>query len=226
MYKENIGTQQVVEPGGIICVGYKWVGEREVEVLTEWELGSEVMLRRVHSLIESADLVVGKNSVRFDIPWIRTEFLKYGIGSMPPISHVDLEKVARYNFRFLSNKLDFICDYLGIGHKVQHEGFPLWRKVMEGNEVAQRKMKRYCAGDIRITERLYKKMRGYISDHPFMGDTPSDKCAVCGGPTEGRGWRRTKAFMIQKVHCLNKNCDAWRSGKRIMVSKWVESNGA
>lgn len=221
-FKENIGVDQIVEPGGILCVGYKWFGEREVDVLTEWELGTDVMLQMTLDLIQQADLVVGKNSVRFDIPWIRTELLKYNIGSMGPITHVDLEKQARNNFRFLSNKLDFIADYLGIGHKVKHEGFPLWRKVMEGNEAARKKMKRYCAGDIRITERLYKKMRSHMTDHPFMGSTPTQNCSVCGHRTEGRGWTRTPSYMVQKVHCLNKDCGAWRKGKRIHIAKWVE----
>jgi hypothetical protein len=43
-----------------------------------------------------------------------------------------LEKVAKAHFRFLSNKLDYIVQYLGIGKKVEHEGFGLWRKVMAG----------------------------------------------------------------------------------------------
>lgn len=225
MFKQNFGVEQVKEHPYILCVGYQWLGEGPAECLTKWELGEEVLLRRTRELLQMADLVIGKNSARFDLPWLNTEFLKNKIPSPGPITQIDLEKVARFSFRFLSNKLEYIVDYVGVGQKMNHEGFPLWRKVMEGNEAARKKMVRYCKRDVSITGRLYKQMRSYIHNHPFMGTNSAEGCAVCGSPVEGRGWRRTQSFMIQKVHCLNKDCGAWRSGRRVGIAKWIDENG-
>ena len=68
MFKQNFGVEQVKEHPYILCVGYQWLGEGPAEALTKWELGEEVMLRRTHSLLQMADVVVGKNSARFDLP--------------------------------------------------------------------------------------------------------------------------------------------------------------
>lgn len=217
MFKENISTEQLIEPSSILCVGVQWFGEKEVKVFSVWDFGEKEMLRIVHELIMQADAVVGKNSIKFDLPHLRTWFLFHGFDPLPPLTHIDLEKVARYQFRFQSNKLDFIADFLGVGNKMQNEGFRLWRKVMEGDEVAQRKMARYCAQDVRITGRLYKKMRGWISDHPAMRAIGSAACPTCQSTkTQKRGPRYTKCYIIQQHQCTS--CRGWFSGKKTKVA--------
>lgn len=217
MFKQNFGVEQVKRPPYILCVGAKWVGKKEVMMFSRWEHGRDVMLREVHKLLEEADAVVSKNGIKFDVPWLRTEFLKYRIGPIPPLTHIDLEKVSRYYFRFLSNKLDFIGQYLDEGGKVEHEGFKLWRKVMEGDEKARKKMLTYCAGDIRLTERIYHRMRPHIQDHPAIKAVGAEGCTNCGSKkTERRGYRYTRSFKIQRHQC--KACGAWFSGKRTKVA--------
>lgn len=217
MFKENISTEQLIEPSSILCVGVKWVGKRGIYMFSKWELGEEEMLRQVHNLIMEADAVVGKNSIKFDLPHLRTWFLKYGLDPLPALTHIDLEKTARYMFKFQSNKLDFITQFLEIGSKVDTGGFKLWREVMEGNEVAQRKMLRYCAHDVRITDKLYLKFRGWIPDHPAMRAVGSTACPACQSKkTQSRGWRYTKCYRIQRHQCTS--CRSWFSGKREKVA--------
>lgn len=216
MFKENIGIDQVKEPGGILCVGAKWLGDKEVMMFSEWGDGEKEMLTKVHALMSEADAVVGKNSDKFDLPWLRAEFLKVGLRDVS-ITSIDLEKVMRSRMRFLSHKLDFVAQYLSIGRKVEHEGFKLWRKVMEGNERARLKMLRYCAGDVRVTERLYKKLIPFINNHPHLGAVKSHECGACGShKLHSRGVRRTKSFIIQRLQC--QACGSWSDGSRKKVT--------
>lgn len=219
MFKENISVDQLIDPTHVLCVGMQWFGDNKVEVASTWELGEEEMLRVVHERIMEADAVVGKNSIKFDLPHLRTWFLKYDMDPLPALTHIDLEKVARYSFRFQSNKLEFIVDFLGVGKKMEHEGFMLWRKAIEGDKAAQNRMIRYCAQDVRVTTRLYKKLRGWIPDHPAMRAVGSTACPSCGShKTQSRGYRYTKCFRIVRHQCQNPTCRSWFSGKREKVA--------
>ena len=172
MFKQNFGVNQVKADPYILCVGAQWLGDKDVMMFSKWEHGTLGMLQAISDLITEADMIIGKNSEKFDVPWLTTEFTKHGVELPPPTTHLDLEKTARKHFRFLSNKLEYIVEYLGVGKKMDTGGFELWRDVMDGVESARRKMLRYCARDVKITGKLYLKMRRAIPNHPHMGFTP------------------------------------------------------
>lgn len=217
MFKQNFGVNQVEEHPYILCVGYKWVGDKNVHCLTNWEMTQEEMLQATLDLIKEADAVVSKNGTKFDIPWIRTELLKYKMRPLPPLTHIDLEKAARAYFRFHSNKLEYILRYLGMGGKVEHEGFGLWRKVVAGHEPSRNKMVRYCKHDVRQTDRLYREMRPHIENHPAIRAVGAEGCTKCGSKhTKKDGFRYTKMFQIQCHQCLD--CGGYFSGKKHKVA--------
>lgn len=217
MYNQNFGVEQVKEDPYILCVGYQFLGEGKPECLTLWDLGAEVMHQRTRELMQIADAIVSKNGVKFDFPWLLTEFLKYGIAPPRPATHIDLDKIAKSQFRFLSNKLDYILQYLDIGSKIDTGGFKLWRQVMDGNEAARKKMVRYCKHDVRQTGRLYNRIRGYIVNHPSMRALGSVACPTCQSKsTKKDGIRRTKCFHIQQHQC--NSCGSYFSGTRWKVA--------
>jgi DNA polymerase elongation subunit (family B) len=219
MYNQNFGVEQVKEHPYILCIGYKWVGEKESFCVANWEMSQPDMLNTVIDLIDEADAIISKNGVKFDIPWIRAEIAKYKLAPLPPLTHIDLQKVAKLYFRFLSNKLDYIVQYLGIGKKVEHEGFGLWRKVMAGDKDARKRMVDYCIGDVVVTEKLYKHLRPYIENHPALRAVGAEACPKCGSKhTQRRGKRYTACFEIQRHQCMNKKCRGWFSGKRKKVA--------
>jgi uncharacterized protein YprB with RNaseH-like and TPR domain len=177
------------------------------------------MLEIISDLITEADAIVSKNGIRFDIPWIRTELAKYRLAPLPQLTHIDLEKVARGYFRFFSNKLDYIVRYLGLGKKVEHEGFPLWTKVLEGSKEAKRRMTEYCMGDVDITEKAYNVLKPHIADHPVLRAIGAEVCPTCGSKhTQRRGKRYTRYFEITRHQCMNKKCRAWFSGHRKKIA--------
>lgn len=221
MYNQNFGVDQVKKAPYILCIGLKWVGRKETEVLTLWELGQEEMLARLTARIKEADGVISKNGIKFDIPWIRTELAKLRMKPLPPLTHIDLEKVARGYFRFLSNKLDWIAQYLGVGKKKGNEkGFKLWREVIEDEcPKARRQMVKYCANDLVITEEAYMVLRPHIENHPAIRAVGAEGCPKCGSKhTKKDGFRYTKCFRIQQHQCLNPVCAGYFSGKREKVA--------
>lgn len=217
MYNQNFGVEQVKAHPYILCVGASWMGDSKVHMFSLWEHGREGMLQAIADMITEADMMVGKNSISFDVPWLMAEFIKYGIKMPPPTTHVDLQKVAKKQFRFLSNKLEYILQYLDMGGKVEHEGFRLWKRCMEGDAIAQRKMLRYCAGDVRQTKKLYNRFRPFIPNHPHLGFTPKTACGNCGSHhVHVSKWRRTKTMRIQQLHC--QSCGSYFDGVRQKVT--------
>jgi hypothetical protein len=214
---QHIGHKQIrdiPESGrSVLCVGLKWAGERGVKVLSVWEHGFEGMLSAVHEALSEADAVVTYNGASFDIPKLNGQFLLAGLHLPPPPTQIDIYKAVR-KLGFICNKLDYIAPLLGLGGKVKHAGLEMWIAVMNGCPKAQRKMARYCAGDVRLTEDVYDKVRGYVPDHPHMRSTPREACGACGSSnTQSRGFRRTKASRIARIQC--QDCGSWQTGKRV-----------
>lgn len=210
---QNIGLSQVEQFGATSCVGLKWSDSREVIFLADWIHGHDEMLRHFHELWCEADAVSGYNNNKFDNKKLQGEMIKAGLPPLPPTTSIDLYMTVRSQFGFDSNKLDHVAQLLGLGSKLKHDGFELWRKVEEGCPKAQAKMERYCKQDVRLTERVYKKIRPFIRNHPHLGFTSPVACGTCGSDrTQKRGVRRTKAMIIERIHC--QECSAWFDGKK------------
>jgi len=216
-YDENISPDQVIDPGGTICFAAKWVGEKKTAFHADWIDGHEAMLKAAHDLLSEADAVVTFNGDRFDLPKLNGEFYQAGLTPPPPPTSIDVLKAVK-KFGLFMNRLAFVGPLLGAGKKVTNEGFPLWKAVMDGDAAAQKKMQRYCMGDVIVLDKLYNNVKPYIRNHPHLGDTGSNSCGSCGSSkVHSRGYRRTKTFKIQRLQCQEDACGAWSDGKRSKI---------
>lgn len=208
---QHIGHKQILKDGGVICVGLKWHGDKKTQVLSVWEHGKEAMLQATHDALCEADGVATYNGAAFDLPKLQGEFLLAGMPPAPQVTQIDIYKSVR-RLGFISNKLDYIAPLLGLGSKVKHDGLELWLKVMDGCPKAQARMAKYCAGDVRLTEAVYDRVRPYIHSHPYMGaDIHPRDCSACGSTrTQARGFHRTKASIRQRFCC--QQCGSWSMG--------------
>lgn len=212
LFDENVGLEQLVKPSRILCWAAKWLGEKEIHFRAEWEwesLTKEEFLAPLHELMSEADAVVTYNGDKFDIPWVTGEFIEAGFTPLPPTASIDLRRTVK-QFYTQSQKLAYVAPFFGVGEKIKTD-FTLWRDVMDGDEAAQAKMKQYNIQDVRLLERLYKKLAPHVKNHPYLGDR--GKCPTCNSKRlQARGNRRTKAFKIQRLQC--QECGAWTDGAR------------
>lgn len=190
----------------IHCVGLKWMG-KPTRVLSEWEHGYEGMMQGVHDDLCEADAVVTYNGAKFDLPKLTGQFQLLGMEPPPPPTQIDLYLAAR-KMGHICNKLDYLAPMLGLGGKVKHQGLELWIDVFNGCPKAQKKMARYCAGDVRLTEDVYKALRPYIRNHPHLAEAKRGECGACGSSRlQARGTERTKATIYQRYQC--QACGSW-----------------
>lgn len=162
-----INPKYIKASGYVLCFTAKWLGEREVFYAKSPD-GHRAMLEQIHGLLTQADAVVHYNGKKFDIPTLNAEFILHGLPPVkfPPVQ-IDLYLMVRRTFNFPSNKMDYVCQRLGIGKKARHEGWPMWEACMdhlnERHDKAWVTMERYNKRDVVMTERLYRKLRPWFS---------------------------------------------------------------
>lgn len=211
MWDENISPDQLIDEGGLLCFSAVWSDKpKDVIFYSEWGDGHQAMVEALHALFSEADAVVGYNNKKYDDRKAYGEFILAGLTPPPPLTSIDLLQTVK-QMGFVMNRLAYIGPLLSVGEKIKNEGFRLWRSVMEGDVAAQKRMQRYCIQDSLLLVKLYNKVRPFIKNHPFLGDRAA--CGSCDGKVlHKRGYRRTKAFRIERLVCTS--CGSWQDGKR------------
>jgi ribosomal protein S27AE len=133
-------------------------------------------------------------------------------------------RVVKSQFKFPSNKLDYVAQTLGVGSKVKHSGFDLWLKCMDGDETAWKEMKRYQIQDVNLLVDLYQILLPWISNHPSYAiiDNKPNTCVNCGeDKLIARGLAHTNTASYQRYVC--KSCGKWQRGVTKMRSSTTRS---
>lgn len=183
-YNINLQPHDIIEERKIICISYKWENEDKIYSLT-WDKNQcdKTMLQEFIKVMNQADEIIAHNGDRFDEKWIRTRCIYHRIPTFPKYKSLDTLKKAKYGFNFNSNKLDYIAQFLGVGAKVKHDGFDMWKGVLQGDAESMKEMVHYCEGDIIVLEDVYFTMQNYIKQNSHVGVHNGEMkytCPICG----------------------------------------------
>lgn len=213
LFNQDVGLNQIVDAGYTLCWSAKWYGDDEIFHSSVAD-GTEHMLRQIHCLLDEADAVCTYNGKRFDIPTLNKEFVKIGLTPPAPYKQIDLLSTARSQFRFASNKLDYVARFLGLGSKLQHKGHDLWKGCMEGDPEALAQMEAYNKHDVILLERVYQVLLPWIRGHYNISNSSGTLvCPKCGGNHyQRRGSSVTTAGNYPRFHC--QSCGAWFRGNK------------
>lgn len=201
----------------LLCFAAKWHGQRAVEFHAAWD-DPQAMVQRAWELYDQADIVVTYNGVRFDNRHLKSEWLLAGMPPPSPWKDVDLFAVNRSTFGFESKSLQHLCYRLGLDLKSGHYDAVMAEQCVAGDTKAQRTMRTYNVGDVKITEQAYDRLRGWMPGHPHMGDLSEQQkptCNQCGSEDLHRTGK-TRAVQIDYAlyRCLNCGANvrgAWHS---------------
>jgi len=224
VWNVNIQPRQLLEEKEVLCFAAKWVGSKEIIYFSTFHDGRKDMLYAAWSLLDAADAVITYNGKKFDVPHLNLEFLKAGMTPPSPFKNIDLLLTVRHQFNFTHNKLDHVADKLGIGRKLEHEGFDLWLKCMKNDKNAWKRMKKYNIQDVLLTEKLYLKILPWIEQHPnYAAVFGDERCPNCASSRlEKRGLRYTLTGAYRRLCCLK--CGKWsRETKRIHGAKVTQT---
>jgi len=230
LFDQNIGIDQIKQDSYVLCWSAKWLGKKQIlfDSIKNYPLFKKQphndyhIALSAHKLISEADVIVAHNGDSFDLKWLNYIFIKHGLKPAPPYKSVDTLRVARSNFYFTSNKLDFISQRLGVGAKVKHEGFGLWVKCMTGCNKAWKRMEKYNKQDVLILEEVYLKLRPFMKRHPMINPPKlkteylgvvDNRCPVCNSSRmEKRGTRVNTTGRFTRYQC--QDCGRWTHDKK------------
>lgn len=163
----SLSPDDIIQERAIMCVCWKWEGSDEVHSL-EWNKGDDKnLLTKFAKIIDGADEVLTQNGDAFDIKWLRARCIYHDIPVSPKFNSIDTLKMARSGFKFNSNKLDYMGEFLGVGKKIKTE-YNLWKDITLNNcKVSMDKMVTYCKQDVVLLEKVYKKLQPFVPVKKF-----------------------------------------------------------
>lgn len=219
--EQYVGHKNILQERKIICACYKWVGEDQVYTL-DFGLKKQddtELLKKLTKVINSATIILGQNSDKYDIRFIQGRlFLKQlpPIANKPTLLTLDTMKLAKSTLNLNSYSLDYFSKSLGLGGKIRMQ-FDDWVDILDRQcPKAFAKMLKYCAKDVRDTEKVFLKMRPYIKlPFPLYGDGKSH-CPNCPADTLRRKKTiRTMPSGIRKQTWTCLGCGVSFTGDRV-----------
>lgn len=221
--KQFVGHKQLVPEASmnnIICITYCWNDGKKGKAL-EWNYEAQdcsKMIKEFDELVKQADIVIGKNSDRFDVKHINTQRMLHGLTPFPEWADTrdDLEKQMRKYFALPSQALDYISAQLGYGGKIRME-FQDWIDIMEQNgnagKKAFKKMVKYGIKDVEDTRAVWNRVEKYIKPKfnaaTYLGGIV---CVHCGSSNiKKNGTRVAGKSTYQNYYC---NGHGGYAGKR------------
>lgn len=217
-WKTNIAEPQVKRYSHLLTASWA-VNEGEVQStkLSHSEIMSEDDLTSVVDMVQainSADIVVGFNSKKFDIKYLKTRMIKWNLPPLKPVKHVDIYQVSKSQMRFPSNSMNNIAKYLGYSVlKQETGGFDLWRRCLSEDkgisDTAMKHMENYNQKDIIVTRNLYKQFCGWSNGvnvgtivNQLNPEATTLRCTKCGSDDifveEGFAYTATTGFQLYR----------------------------
>lgn len=205
----------------LLSFSVKWLGGKQItKCLADYEgykpnsEDDKALTEELWTYLDAADILVAHNGDKFDTKKVFTKFIEHGLMPPKPAKSIDTLKVARRRFAFNSNKLDDLGRRLGVGRKLQHNGFELWLGCMNGDPKAWSVMKKYNSQDVRLLQSVYEKLLPYIDNHPNVTVMAEKEygCRNCGSKNiHSRGRQFTSTGFRNRYQC--NDCKTWMSGK-------------
>lgn len=209
--KQKIDYSNIIKERAIICICYKWEEEKEVYGLSwDGKQNDKKLLEKFIEVANQATELVAHNGDKFDLAWVMTRCLHHGLEMFPTYVTIDTLKLARSKFKFNSNRLNYIADFLGIGKKIKTD-FDLWKDIVLNNsKPAMEKMLKYCKKDVILLEEVFAKLKSHTEPKShygviFGGDR--DECPECGSDDLVKVGARTTRTGLKKIVVKCKTCN-------------------
>lgn len=228
LYDQNVGLNQIAQDWHLLAWCGKFLGEDKLHYMDQRNArdisDDSRIIKGVWKLLDEADVVVWQNGRQFDNKKLNARFILNGLQPPSSFRQIDTLQIARRQFGFTSNKLEYLSDKLCTKYKkLQHKQFPgfeLWKECLAGNPKAWVEMERYNKHDVLALEELYTKISPWDNSINFnvYTDTVEWKCA-CGSKKkpESKGFAYTALGKYRRYRCPD--CGAEVKGVENLLPK-------
>lgn len=216
LFKPYLSHNNILEDTTLICAAWKDLDNKTVHSVAidpSNPRDDRAVVEELREALAESDVLVGHNGDKFDLKTFNARLIYHDLQPLPPSKTIDTLKVARKHFRFTSNRLDYLGEFLGVGRKL-HTDYALWLDILlRKDEKALAKMVAYNKQDVLLLQKVYKKLRPYMVNHPNHRLCDGEVCPICGSKDslQKRGFRLTQLTKAQAYQC--QVCAGWSKGR-------------
>jgi hypothetical protein len=223
--EDYIPHQNLIQERYIVCAAWKELGERKVHTVSTLDNAKRFsanphddyhVVKTLHDTLSEADVVVAHHGDAYDMKFFKGRAIAHGLPPLPPIVQIDTKKVAKGQFLFNSNRLDYLGQYLGVGRKI--ETTPgLWMKILTGTDSVRRKaigeMVTYNQQDVLLLEDVFKKLMPYVQTQLNSAMFSYSETLACPKPwcgsenVQSRGTHKAQVKEYKRYQC--QKCGGW-----------------
>lgn len=218
LFDQNVGLNQIVKDWNILSYAAKFIDDKKIyynDLSKAKDIHNDkLLIQDLWKLLDQADIVIGQNSVAFDVKKIKARMLIHGMKPPSSFKQIDTMLLSKKHFNFTSNKLEYLSKTLCAKNKKllhkKYAGFELWSECIKGNQSAWREMKAYNIADVLSTEELYTKLQPWDSSINFnmYSDELTNVCACGSSSFKKNGYKYTSIGKYQRYVCLSCGSEA------------------
>src|SRR5665213_940542 len=123
IWEQNVALNQIKEDWYVLAWAAKWLNEPASKIMYQDQRAVKVksddkkLMEGIWALLDEADIVVTQNGKSFDVKKLNARFVLHGLTPPSSYRHIDTKVLAKKNFAFTSNKLEYMTDKLCTKYK-------------------------------------------------------------------------------------------------------------
>jgi DNA polymerase elongation subunit (family B) len=180
---------RIIHDTHMISWSAKWLGGKHVtKSLPDYKgykpgvRDDKALVSELRDLIDTADIVIGHNLDRFDLPYLKGRSVINGLDPLPRKKTYDTRAAAKRHFGFTSNKMDEIARTMKLPTKISIH-YDTWEGCEAGDPKAWKLMTTYNRHDVVMLEQIYLRFRSWDDRHPNLNAIAGvdfERCPSCG----------------------------------------------
>lgn len=158
------------------------------------------LCEELFDLLNEAHIIVAHNGRKFDAKKINARLILNGFPKPSPYRIIDTLEIAKEQFAFTSNKLEYLTDNLCTDtKKSKHGNFPgyaLWKACLEDNTEAWEEMRLYNTDDVLSLKELYTVLSSWSSKLPSLDVYVDDVLDMSEWVKDGFSYTNTAKYQV------------------------------
>lgn len=230
LWKNDVALNQIVADWHILSWSAKWLHDSADKIMYADQRDAKnveddsKLLKGIWKLLDEADVVITQNGRDFDQKKLYARFILTGMSPPSSFKHIDTLQIAKRNFAFSSNRLEYLSSRLGSKYKKltkrKFAGHELWKECLAGNLDAWKEMELYNKQDVLALEEVYRRLQPWDSsgvNFSWYSDSNKHVCQCGSTKSQKRGYSFTMAGKFQRFQC--QECGAWSRDRENLFSK-------
>lgn len=219
LWPDSINHTHILKDWWIITICWKELGKKPIQSISVLDNKKRFntnfsddyhVIEKFAKVLESAQILIGHNSDKFDLKKFNTRLIFHGLPPLPKPHSIDTLKAWKKIGSTTSNRLDYLGRYFELGGK-KSTSKDLWIKAgIDGDVAAIEEMVKYCKRDVKLLEEFYLLMRPYMTNHPHLGAMSGKdrtrSCPNCGSTKLSISKTRYTAAGLKRVQKICNDC--------------------